>query len=206
MSDTTITLRGRVGTDLAATRTRNGQTTVRFRLGVTNWFASADGVLTQGRTRWYTIRAWERLAENAFTSLRKGEPVIVVGRPTAGAWISKEDGQARSELVITAQAIGHDLANGRTSFVKAERHWPERENLAEAAGGEEAEPVGVAPEAVERVIGPYSSGIGDEEFLREERPYGEGEPGAEDEAADDDAAPSRAPEDPLDREGGSAQA
>ncbi len=120
MSDTTITLRGRVGTDLKVAKTQTGQVTTRFRLAVTNWFASAEGVLTQGRTTWYTIRAWDKLAENAFHSIAKGDPIIVVGRPTASAWIA-ETGEPRSELVITAQTVGHDLANGRTVFSKTPR-------------------------------------------------------------------------------------
>lgn len=123
MSDTSITLRGRVGTDLEAHRTKNGQTTVKFRLAVTNWFASAEGILTQGRTHWYTIRAWDRLAENVFRSLKKGQPVIVVGRPKADAWISKEDGRLRSEVAITAQTIGHDLVGGCAGYEKTEKLW-----------------------------------------------------------------------------------
>lgn len=167
MSDTTITLRGRVGTDLAATRTKNGQMTVRFRLAVTNWFASADGVLTQGRTHWYTVRAWEHLADNVFQSLRKGEPVIVVGRPTANAWIGKDDGLARSELVITAQSIGHDLANGRTRYEKRERHWLDRDNAAFSAGDAEAGGMNAAPSSLEETSASLSSSpVQDAEFMR----------------------------------------
>ena len=167
MSDTTITLRGRVGTDLAATRTKNGQMTVRFRLAVTNWFASADGVLTQGRTHWYTVRAWERLAENVFQSLRKGEPVIVVGRPTANAWIAKDDGLARSELVITAQSIGHDLANGRARYEKRERHWLERDNGDPSSGEVEAGELNAPPSPLEEVSPSLSSSpVQDAKFMR----------------------------------------
>lgn len=167
MSDTTITLRGRVGTDLAATRTKNGQMTVRFRLAVTNWFASADGVLTQGRTHWYTVRAWERLAENVFQSLRKGEPVIVVGRPTANAWIAKDDGLARSELVITAQSIGHDLANGRARYEKRERHWLERDNGDPSSGEVEAGELNAPPSPLEEISPSLSSSpVQDAKFMR----------------------------------------
>ena len=120
MSDTTITLRGRVGTELAAHKTASGQVTTRFRLAVTNWFDASNGELVQGRTHWYSVRAWDRLADNALHSIKKGEPVIVVGRPTANAWIDK-NGERHAELVITAQSIGHDLANGRAAYARAPR-------------------------------------------------------------------------------------
>ena len=120
MSDTTITLRGRVGTELAAHKTASGQVTTRFRLAVTNWFAASSGELVQGRTHWYSVRAWDRLADNALHSIKKGEPVIVVGRPSANAWIDK-NGERHAELVITAQSIGHDLANGRAAYARAPR-------------------------------------------------------------------------------------
>ncbi|MDY5506206.1 MAG: single-stranded DNA-binding protein [Schaalia hyovaginalis] len=120
MSDTTITLRGRVGTELAAHKTASGQVTTRFRLAVTNWFATSNGELVQGRTHWYSVRAWDRLADNALHSIKKGEPVIVVGRPSANAWIDK-NGERHAELVITAQSIGHDLANGRAAYARAPR-------------------------------------------------------------------------------------
>ena len=82
MSDTTITLRGRVGTDLSKTTTQNGRLTVRFRLAVTNWFATAEGVLTQGRTNWYTIRAWDRLATNLI-HMTQNLPAYLKTVPTA---------------------------------------------------------------------------------------------------------------------------
>lgn len=118
MSDTTITLRGRIGTDLRVSKTANNHLTIRFRLAVTHWFASADGVLTQGRTQWYSVHAWDRLADNALHSLTKGEPVIVTGRPRANAW-KDSDGNIRSEVVINAQAIGHDLTSGRSTWTKS---------------------------------------------------------------------------------------
>lgn len=120
MGDTTITLRGRVGTQLYAQKTGSGQMSIRFRLAVTNWFATSTGELAQARTNWYTIRAWDRLAENALASVHKGEPVLVMGRPTANAWVDK-DGEQHSEVVITAQSIGHDLANGRTQYERIHR-------------------------------------------------------------------------------------
>ncbi len=120
MNDTTITLRGNVGSDISTTKTAGGHFAIRFRLAVNQWFVSNDGVLTEGRTRWYTIRAWDRLAENAIRSIIKGEPVIVVGRSTLDQWVDR-GGKQHVELVVTAQSIGHDLTLGRSTFTKVRR-------------------------------------------------------------------------------------
>lgn len=120
MNDTTITLRGNVGSDISTTKTASGHFAIRFRLAVNQWFVSNDGVLTEGRTRWYTIRAWDRLAENAIRSIIKGEPVIVVGRSTLDQWVDR-GGKQHVELVVTAQSIGHDLTLGRSTFTKVRR-------------------------------------------------------------------------------------
>lgn len=114
---TTITLRGRVGTDLRMHTTRNGQVTVRFRLAVPQWRVRDDGTFEDQDTRWYTVRAWDRLAQNALASIGKGQTVIVVGRPSVSVW-KDEQGEARGELVITAQTIAHDLGFGYSRFAR----------------------------------------------------------------------------------------
>lgn len=195
MSDTTITLRGRVGTDLSKTTTQNGRLTVRFRLAVTNWFATAEGVLTQGRTNWYTIRAWDRLATNLIHSISKGEPIIVVGRPTTGAWIDKTSGELRSELVITAQTVGHDLANGSAHYTKTMRATAPVEHSdppeAPETGPEGVEAGGDAPEACaparhDEHASPALGAASDGSALAESEEVGaSGGGGNEDEALDD---------------------
>lgn len=115
--NTSITLRGRVGTDLRRFDTRNRQVIVRFRLAVSQYRIRDNGTFEDLDAQWYTVRAWDRLAQNALASLAKGDPVIVVGRPTVNAW-KDEQGEARGELVITAQSIGHDLNLGHTRFAR----------------------------------------------------------------------------------------
>ncbi|MDN6795583.1 MAG: single-stranded DNA-binding protein [Propionibacterium sp.] len=112
-----ITLRGRIGTDLRRFTTRNDQVIVRFRLAVSQFRLRDDGTFEERDTQWYTVRAWEKLARNALGSLGKGDPVIVVGRPTVNVW-KDDQGEARGELVITAQTIGHDLAQGLSKFAR----------------------------------------------------------------------------------------
>lgn len=114
---TMITLRGRIGTDLKSRTTQNGQLIVRFRLAVSQWRRRDDGSYEDQDARWYTVRAWDRLGEHAIKSVIKGHPIIVVGRPSANAWVDAA-GEVHSEIVIDAKAIGHDLNTGISQFWK----------------------------------------------------------------------------------------
>lgn len=118
MTDTsTLTFRARIGSDLTSARTTRGVPVVRFRIAVPQWRRTDSGDYEDLEPRWYTVRAWDRLAQNATTSLSKGQPVIVVGRPVSNAWVDS-NGQIHSEIVINATAIGHDLSMGSAMFFK----------------------------------------------------------------------------------------
>ncbi|WP_312349757.1 single-stranded DNA-binding protein [Actinomyces sp.] len=148
--NTSITLRGRIGTDLRRFDTRNRQVIVRFRLAVSQYRIRDNGTFEERDAQWYTVRAWDRLAQNALASLAKGDPVIVVGRPTVNAW-KDEHGEARGELVITAQSIGHDMNLGQTRFARTGALSSTRptDPVAQDPGSEGATPAGegVAPDA-----------------------------------------------------------
>ncbi len=92
---------------------------------------NAAGEWTDGKTEWFEVKAWGELAENIWKSVETGHPVVVTGRLSTDEWQTSE-GADRKNLVIHAQAIGHDLARGRTTFVRVRR---------EAAGS--GEPVDV---------------------------------------------------------------
>lgn len=113
-----MVLRGRVGTELTLSRPENGEgrTFCRFRMVVPRSRRRDNGEWEDMDPLWYTVRAWGSLAENMAMSLRKGQPVVVAGRPVAHAWVDGA-GELRSELAINAFTAGHDLGMG-TSFYK----------------------------------------------------------------------------------------
>lgn len=115
--DTTLTLKGRVGTDLVTMKTSSNVMGVRFRMAVSQWRRTADGGYQDLGSRWYTIRAWGKLAQYVLASVHKGDPVVVCGRPSAHAWVSG-NGETMADLVITAQVVGHDLNYGTARFYK----------------------------------------------------------------------------------------
>ena len=107
-----MVLRGRVGTGLVLRRPEDGgRSFVRFRMVVPRPRRKDNGEWEEGEAQWHTIRAWGALAEHLSVSLHKGQPVVVIGRPTASAWIAS-NGELRSELAVNAMTAGHDLTFG----------------------------------------------------------------------------------------------
>ena len=114
----TIILKGRVGTEPTMFKqTENRGPYVRFRMVVPRSRRKDNGQWEELESRWYTIRMWGTLANNVAMSIRKGQPVVVVGRPTAQAWQDRE-GNLRSEIAINANVVGRDLNLGVSVFRK----------------------------------------------------------------------------------------
>ncbi len=119
-----IVLRGRAGTDVILHRSEPDEdgeeprVFCRFRMAVSRSRRKDNGEWEDAPALWYTVKAWGRLAENTYYSVRRGMPILVVGRPSAQAWIGK-DGALQSEIAINANSIGHDLTFGLASFSRA---------------------------------------------------------------------------------------
>lgn len=174
----TLTFRARIGSDLTSSRTTRGVPVVRFRIAVPQWRRTDSGDYEDLEPRWYTVRAWDRLAQNIATSLSKGQPVIVVGRPVSNAWVDS-NGQIHSEIVINASAVGHDLSMGSAMFFKRGQAPNANDNTASgsdslvtdeatAAPSSDGKDEGVAGEEVpvERThIGEHRADVDDADFL-----------------------------------------
>ncbi|MCL3860349.1 single-stranded DNA-binding protein [Actinotalea sp. K2] len=88
-----------------------------FRVATTpRYFDSRQGVWADGRTEWFTAKAFRDVAFNVAASIRKGDPVLVHGRMRTEEWVG-ENGP-RSGLVLDVTAVGHDLTRGRSSFAR----------------------------------------------------------------------------------------
>jgi single-strand DNA-binding protein len=62
-----------------------------------------------------TVKCFRKLAENAFMSVHKGEPVLVTGSLRIREYDAK-DGSRRTNVDVNATSIGHDLTRGVASF------------------------------------------------------------------------------------------
>jgi len=117
-NELTLTLVGWLGTDPRHYPGDGGGTPfTSFRMASTRrWFDREKGAWTDGRTEWFTVKAWRGAARNVAESLRKGDPVVVHGRLSTDEW-EGPDG-SRTSLVLDAIAIGPDLANGTARYAR----------------------------------------------------------------------------------------
>ena len=123
---------GNVGTDPEMRFTPNGNPVTSFRVA-TNWvYTTPEGERKQ-ETEWFTIVAWNRLAENCNQFLTKGQRVYAEGRLRTRAW-EGQDGQRRSRsevianrvLFLDKQALAPVPADGADEATHAE---PEPEDI-----------------------------------------------------------------------------
>ncbi|HTP16727.1 MAG TPA: single-stranded DNA-binding protein [Streptosporangiaceae bacterium] len=75
----------------------------------------ATGEWADGHTSYVSVFCWRKLAENAATCLRKGDPVVVKGRLTVRDYNDK-DGAVRTAVEVDASSVGHDLSRGVAQF------------------------------------------------------------------------------------------
>lgn len=113
-----MVLRGRAGTDVIVTADEGNEIVFgRFRLVVPRSRRKDNGEWEDLASHWYTVKAWGNLAKNLRSSVRKGDPLIVVGRPAPNAWVSQE-GELCSDVVVHAITMGHDNMFGISTFIK----------------------------------------------------------------------------------------
>ena len=94
MSDI-VTIRGFAATRPELRALPSGVPVASFRVASTpRWFDAASGTWQQGRTNWYTVTAFRRLAKNIAASIDKGHPVLL----TAGC-------RSNSSPIKTAAAV-----------------------------------------------------------------------------------------------------
>ncbi len=68
----------------------------------------------EGEAAFFKIECWEALAENVSDTLRKGDPVIVVGRMICQTY--EQDGKTRESWELKAETVGPDLRKRAASL------------------------------------------------------------------------------------------
>ena len=94
---------------------------VKLRIAYTaRWRNRETGEWADGATTFVNVQCWRQLADNVATCLRKGEPVLVMGRLRIRSYNDAE-GKTRSLVEIEASSVGHDLTRGTAHFSRAYR-------------------------------------------------------------------------------------
>ncbi len=112
---------GNLVTDVRLGNTKGDGTPVAsFRLAHTSRrFNREHQAWVDDESDYYTVTCWRQMAENIASSLHKGDPVVVFGRQRVRDW-QREDRRGTT-AEIEAQAVGHDLSRGISSFVRKRR-------------------------------------------------------------------------------------
>ena len=140
-----ITVCGVVATVPNRIRTTEGLSILSFRLAANSRrFDTRRGAWIDGDTNWFTVTAFRSLAENAGDSVRKGERVVVAGRLRVRRWESGE--RTGINVEIEADALGHDLQWGVSSFERRSRVRDDSEGAARGQVSESQSPAGEADE------------------------------------------------------------
>ena len=135
-----VHLTGYAGTEVEV---KGGGAVSKFRLACTPRIRT-KGEWGDGNTTWIDVSCFRGLAEHVAASVRKGDPVVVIGRLRTNVW--DQDGQSRSRLVVEAETIGHDLNRGTAVFRRQARSEAEPRDLEPP----EDELDGAGPSAEER--------------------------------------------------------
>jgi single-strand DNA-binding protein len=120
MNETSITVHGNVVSEPVERQARNGSTYTTFRIATTPYRRTPDGRFVDGDTSFYDVIAFNALAANVASALRKGQPVIVTGHISIKNYLS-HDGTPRTSPQIDAAHIGHDMSWGRATFERVSR-------------------------------------------------------------------------------------
>jgi single-strand DNA-binding protein len=94
---------GNVGTDPEMRFTPNGNPVTSFRVATSRFFTSPEGERKQ-ETEWFTVTAWNKLAESCNQYLAKGRRAYVEGRLRTRVW-EGQDGQKRTQVEIVAERV-----------------------------------------------------------------------------------------------------
>lgn len=110
-----IILIGNLGTDPEMRYTPNGTPVTSFRMATTRSYTGADGE-RRDETEWFTIVAWNKLAEQCNQFLVKGRQAYVDGRLRTRTYQGR-DGQTRFVVeVIANQVLFLDKQQANTGY------------------------------------------------------------------------------------------
>ena len=109
-----ITLVGRLGKDPEAIGQSGAKFTVATKDRVKN---DKTGAWEDRDTSWWTVKAWKTLGQQAITTLKKGQEVVIVGTIYQENW-TDSNGNNRSSYEVSAESIAvttHTLAKNLPS-------------------------------------------------------------------------------------------
>ena len=120
MYETQVTVVGNLLTDVDNHRLNDGTVVANFRVASKERrFDRSGGTWVDGDRLYIDVRCWRGLAQNAFESLKKGDPVVVTGRIFTRNY--EHQGQSRTSTTLEARSVAADLAHCTVVLTRTRR-------------------------------------------------------------------------------------
>ena len=116
-----VSIAGNLVADPELSIGESGVAHAKLRVAVNQRIQGADGSWHDGEPVFHNVSAFRALAENAATSLKKGDPVTVAGELEFRSY--EKDGERREARRIVEDTIGPDLRFG-TAVYQRMSHAP----------------------------------------------------------------------------------
>jgi single-strand DNA-binding protein len=95
-----IMLIGNLGRDPEMNYTSSGKAVTKFSLAVSRRIKDPETAENREETTWFTVIAWERLADTCFQYLHKGSKVYIEGRMTSRKYTNKDNVEVTAWEVV----------------------------------------------------------------------------------------------------------
>ncbi len=126
--NSTITIVGNVTRDPELRFTASGVATSTFTLAVNRRVNTRNGSAPTEVVSFFTVVAWNSMAENACISLTKGSRVVVSGRLEQRSW-QNPAGEKRTVYELVADEIGASLRFASAAIERNQRQVPSVDDI-----------------------------------------------------------------------------
>ncbi len=122
MYETYTTVIGNVVSDPRKRKTASGEDVISFRVACnTRRVDRRTQEWVDGPTLYLTVSCWRRLLNGVGQAVAKGRPIIAHGQIKTNEYVTN-DGERRSDLEMTATAVGLDLSRCLATYEGPSTH------------------------------------------------------------------------------------
>ena len=119
---TAIAIAGNSANDPELRFTPNGKAMATFTIISSKSQKKPDGTWENTDVTPWSIKCWNKLAENVADSLKKGMGVIIQGTAVWESWDDKKTGEKKGKMTVTAFNVGVDLKRHIVQVVDIRRN------------------------------------------------------------------------------------
>jgi single-strand DNA-binding protein len=103
MSNPSIVLSGRIGTDIESRQMNDGTMKAKFRIITSDRKKNDNNEWEDVNTSGWTVVAWDTLAKRSIEHLSKGMPIIIQGSIKEISWLDNEGNKKRSTEIRASE-------------------------------------------------------------------------------------------------------